>query len=728
MKKIKKILVVLISLFLFVSCDTQGHASFQKNVLTPISDILQTGSGTYNIEGSITKIKRNDDSLMNIWIQNYNEKQQDDDAILVKSDKTFFNVGEFIKVTGKYEENNGLPQLIASSIGIQNGTDNYLHQPLEIEDEQWSLYSKKLLNRLVKVKNGILTSLSYHETSQNIFGQLQWQSLLIDVRAQADSVENTQKMMKALQNAKDKGVNVTLTGILEPNLDQSGYQILVLDENDIKISASIGDKSLQIYAINDFHGSVIANQNEAGIVKVGSFLKVKKEEEDAVLLNSGDLWQGSIESNLNHGELLTDCMNEIGFDAFTLGNHEFDWGADYIQRNRQRKSKDNYQTPFLAANIYNYDIDNKIALDYANLGNEYTIKTMDNGLKVGIIGVIGKDQITSISSQYADNYTFKDPTPIIKNLSDKLRVEQEVDVVLLDCHTNQESIKETSELGEDASGITSISTISNKRYVDAVFCAHSHYDETDYVNGVPFIQGSCNGKLISSVTLSVATNGNVTCEQYDNLNASSIAISKEDPTLRNLVDTYKENSDAVGKEVLGKISGSLNKSSTLVNLVCAAMASFAEQNHIDIDYAIANTGRANLSAGNVTYAQLYKALPFDNQIYILEVDGSDIRNELQYGNCMYRVNPNLLSNNRRYTIAVLDYLALHRNTNRDYNYFRSMTIIDFYKKTGYEIYNYRDLTADYLRQFNNTIDTSLFDSSNPHHDISKLTTVVNFTD
>ena len=736
MKKFKKALMFVLSLFLLSSCNLfdnsksdstnssnlSSDSSFSTDI-TAIRDVIDSTGGKYTIEGTITKVRLNEDDA-DIWIQNYNDTTQDDDAILIKNAPRYYNPGEFVKVTGTYGLVNDLPTITSEKMSVQSGSDSHLHAPLKMTSTLFNDYSKYLLNRLVKIENAIIVSLSYYEDSNNVLANLNFSGLTIEVRVQCGNATSTVNIKNEMQKAKDKGANVNLTGLLEVNLDKDGFQVLVIDEADFSMDAIIGEQSLQIYAINDFHGSVVPNGNEAGILKVGSFLKEKKETEDAILINSGDLWQGSIESNLNHGELLTDCMNEIGFDCFTLGNHEFDWGATFIERNRNRKSKDNYQTPFLAANIYNYDINKKEVLDFANLGNKYTIKTMENGLKVGIIGVIGEDQITSISSQYADAYTFENPTPIIKELSDKLRVEQEVDVVLLSCHTNQESIK--GALGEDSEGITLVSSVSNKRYVDAVFCAHSHYDETDYVNGVPFIQGGSNGKYISSVKLSIGSAGNISCDNYENLNATRVSYTKADETLNELVNTYKAQSDIAGSEVVGKLSGQLTKSDTLVNFVCAAIANYAAENDIEIDYAIANTGRANIS-GSVTYASLYKALPFDNKIYVIEASGSDISKEARY-NAMYRVNPQAINNNKRYKVAVLDYLAFHRNSRRNYDYFLEAVLVSEFIKSGYEIYNYRDLTADYMRSFGNaTIDVSNYTDTNLHHDTSKLTTNVTFS-
>ena len=270
--------------------------------------------------------------------------------------------------------------------------------------------------------------------------------------------------------------------------------------NVIKKNENINGE-INLFAMNDFHGSIIENDEELGFLKQGTFFKNKSEEDNTLILNSGDMWQGSIESNSNYGEFLTKAMNYIEFDSFTLGNHEFDWGKQYIINNRSLFDQTTkYSTPFLGANIYNYDIESKTTLSHADdICEDYVIKDLENGLRVGIIGIIGENQITSISSQFADEFTFVDSLPIIKNLSDELRINKKCDVIILDGHASQEQI---------SSEVTSTSSLSNKKYVDAVFCAHSHQYENVVINGVPFVQGASNGKSYSEIHLRVS-NGNV---------------------------------------------------------------------------------------------------------------------------------------------------------------------------------------------------------------------------
>lgn len=465
---------------------------------------------------------------------------------------------------------------------------------------------------------------------------------------------------------------------------------------------------VHLYAMNDFHGAVNAQSNELGLLKNGTFFKEKGKEDNTLILNSGDMWQGSLESNINYGEFLTKAMNSIEFDCFTLGNHEFDWGGNYIASNKTLyDSTTNYQTPFLAANIYNYDINNHQVLSHADeLGQEYVVRTLENGLRVGIIGVIGEDQITSISSQFADSYTFLNPTEIIKNLSDELRSEKNCDVIVVDAHASYDQVDKS---------ITDVSSKTNKKYADAVFCAHSHQYENYVNNDVPFVQASCNGKAYSEIHLKV-TNGNVSLVSSDNSGTAS-NITKYDESLTSLYNEYKTIADKIGNEKLAYLdeamSSSCNYEGSLPKLITKAMAIEASTQGFNVDFAICNQARAWLQKGNITYTALAKSMPFNNEMYVMKVKGSTLKRQLTY-NSFYRVIEESISTSKTYTIVVIDYLALHRNSNREYDYFSGFEMVGKLTKNGYAFYTYRDMVAEYLR-INKSITASDYSSYNDSH-------------
>ncbi len=467
-----------------------------------------------------------------------------------------------------------------------------------------------------------------------------------------------------------------------------------------KITAT-SSRTVDFYAINDFHGEVDKLSTVAGYLS-----EVKYNNENTVLLNSGDMFQGSMESNSNYGSLLTQCMDDVGFDAFTYGNHEFDWGLSVMENLSASSS-----TPFLGANIYHWDSATKTWGSFASeLAQEYVVKTLPNGLRIGIIGVIGKDQITSISSNLVQTIGFKDPAEVVPQLSQKLREELKCDIVVVSAHTGEETFLENSSFD-----IT--------RYVDAVFCAHTHKNEVSIKNGVPFIQGGSSGEYVSHVTLSVDDNGNVSCTNRQNIKYSSAWPNKV--SVQNLIDNSNEQLAQEANEVLATLDGTLDADEGLPRLVCHAIANYVQQNYADqnVVLSMTNKGRSDLYGGELTYSELYEAVPFDNVIYIARVSGADILKEAGYGsNFVWRISGEAIenSNDVYYNIAVIDYLLFHQNSERNYDYFPSAFQNDFepiaLENENFDgVYNYRFLTRDFLREqgeINCAIYNNIFDRTN----------------
>lgn len=723
MKKIYHF-IVLFLIILLPSCH-QSSLRSENPITLPdhisIHEMMQQGEGNYTIVGYIIKTQTFQNNTR-MWIQNENTNGQKETILLTscQTNGQYLQKGDWIVANGFYTIEQSLPIMKQPQIEKIDTLSPSSIEALSMTENQWQNLDFFDLNQYISFDN---VSILAMDELTNTF-QINFSSMFITGNIDCYEPILTNHLFSSLKEKMESNQKVSLKGFIDINDVGTCYQFKVVDYQDItNYPLKEKPKTISLYGINDFHGAVLENGNEMGVVQLGSFLKTKKAEGNTLLINSGDYFQGSIESNYNYGALLTDCMNEIEFDCFTLGNHEFDWGVSMIQNNQKRKGDNGYQTPFLAANIYQYDMDSKEIGDYAQLGEKYTIKTLENGLKVGIIGVIGKDQITSISSQHVDDYIFLDPIPIIQDLSDELKTKKDVDVVIVDCHTDQDSITENASIFKQAK-ITSISPVSNQRYVDAVFCAHTHQNESQILNGVPFIQTSGYGRSISNIELEVDENGNVSCTTYTNLYSLDIKYTDED--LHQIVEKYTTITDTVGQEVLTQTSATLDRYGTLIHVVTAAMADYAKNNDIEIDYAIANSGRADIDAGEMTYAELYRSLPFDNEIYIIETSGRSIKNQLNYSsNMMYRLNLEPLYNDETYTIAVLDYLALHRNTDREYNYFPDAKIIGKYTHEEYELFNYRDLTAEFLRNIE-FLNVNLYSYEQPQHNKDLLNQRVTF--
>ena len=134
--------------------------------------------------------------------------------------------------------------------------------------------------------------------------------------------------------------------------------------------------TLQIVGFNDFHGNTLDSETGLGISKTASVInEVTNNKLNTIILSQGDMWQGSAESNLTKGFIVTDWMSEQGFVSMTLGNHEFDWGEERIRENAAIAN-----FPFLGINVYNRSTNERP--DYC----QPSVIVQKNGVKVGMMG------------------------------------------------------------------------------------------------------------------------------------------------------------------------------------------------------------------------------------------------------------------------------------------------------------------------------------------------------
>jgi 2',3'-cyclic-nucleotide 2'-phosphodiesterase (5'-nucleotidase family) len=125
--------------------------------------------------------------------------------------------------------------------------------------------------------------------------------------------------------------------------------------------------SFDVFAINDLHGRLTDTADQPGLDELSTYLKLQPK--NTILLSTGDMWQGTSESNLTRGFIITDWMNRMDFTAMTVGGHEFDWGEEWLQKNIQMA-----QFPFLGINVYNRETDERVDYCQSSLVAEYISK------------------------------------------------------------------------------------------------------------------------------------------------------------------------------------------------------------------------------------------------------------------------------------------------------------------------------------------------------------------
>ena len=422
-----------------------------------------------------------------------------------------------------------------------------------------------------------------------------------------------------------------------------------------------GTLTVDIYATNDIHGQIESDGYRMSLATLGTYMKRRSQDDNTLLIDQGDSWQGSIYSNYNRGALVNDVMCAAHYDARTVGNHDFDWGVDALKANTAR-SYNGYTIPVLAANVYDYNFSTKTegSVFQSDIGQKTVTYTLENGLKVGIVGIIGRDQITSITSSYVQDICFKAHIPIIKEEATKLRNEG-CDIVILSAHTGQEDLT--------GNGLN--------EYIDLALCGHTHQRESTSESGVYYTQFGAYANNIGHIELTYDLESkSVTKTVIDSLSRSQIenSIIAPDSEISSIINKYNSECSAEAEVVLANnVTSSFSQSGESVNLMCRAiMDRCIDEGYNDVILSYCNTARKALPYGMWKYSDIYNSFPFDNTVYIVNIKGSDILREVKgYNNVCYnssfdyQINPN-----NYYKIACLDYLLFHTNDSRYYDYFR----------------------------------------------------------
>ena len=435
---------------------------------------------------------------------------------------------------------------------------------------------------------------------------------------------------------------------------------------------------IDFYALNDLHGKLDDASGCVGVDELTTYLKnAYKTDDAAILLSSGDMWQGSSESNLTKGAIITEWMNELDFVSMTLGNHEFDWGVEYIESNANLA-----EFPFLAINI----VEKRTGERPEYLDSSVLIERC--GIKIGIIGAIG-DCKSSISAGNVTDVDFKVGsalTNLVKAEANKLR-SQGADFIVYSIHDG------------DGSDSYDYSMVLSDGYVDLVFEGHSHWS---YVNqdsyGIYHLQNGGYDDGISHVEISY----NTARDEYDVniaeiVDSSSYQNLEDDPSVDALLDKY-EQVISVAKRPVGFNSG--RKSGTAVRQLVADLYLEAGLKKWSDEYDIVLGGGfisirspGYLKSGEIIYGDLMDILPFDNTVVLCSVSGSKLLSQfINSTHYSYFISLSDYGEDIKSSVDPSDTYYIVTDTYCSEFAPNGLTVIDVLEEGVYA----RDLIADYI--------------------------------
>lgn len=403
---------------------------------------------------------------------------------------------------------------------------------------------------------------------------------------------------------------------------------------DAASKAPVQKRTITVLHVNDVHGCVdpvidpkISENSKVGsLARLASVIKKARAEdpEHTILLNGGDLAEGSMLSYLSRGAGFCKAMHALNFDAVTLGNHDFAWGqqalADMLKA---------FDVPLVLANVIH--LSDGTVLDGAK---PYRIIERD-GVKIGILGLDTPDIRHFVAANKLENLTFRKAAKTVKYYVPIMR-EAGADVVIV-----------LSHIGYD----NDLKLAGKVKGVDLIVGAHSHtvLKEGSMTGKVPIVQAGFSAKYMGRVKLNLE--GQPGRWNVVGCKAELVPVIcsevEPDPEVEEILKPYRAEAGKVGGRIVCKASEDIHfahREAAKLNQIHADSILKAARERTDTQpgfdapgtekplFGICNSRslRGSLPKGDVTYRDVYSALPFTEENYVtMKVSGQAVLDEIE---------------------------------------------------------------------------------------------------
>ena len=388
--------------------------------------------------------------------------------------------------------------------------------------------------------------------------------------------------------------------------------------------ANLRFPSLRVLETSDFHGAILPGPPErrtrrtigGSAVLAAHIARLRAENpQGTVLIDGGDLFQGTMISNLQFGRPVVEQMNALGYAAAAIGNHEFDWTADTLAR-RVREMR----FAMLGANMTQKKDGRRPRWARAD-----TVLTL-RGVKIGVLGLCYRFTPTVTLAANVAHLKFADDSTTAARLVPALRKRESPDVVLVVGHIPAET--DSTRRANSGDLLRLARAIPG---VDAWFGGHSHNRVLDTIAGVPVMIPGSHGQIVAVCDLVVDPVAHRVVERSARLVTTYADEVEPDSAMAARVARWNANVAPLAALPVGRNARLLGRGgpeSAIGDLVCDAMR---EASGVDVVFQNSGGLRADLPEGVVTKGAVYEVMPFENTIFTLELTAAEVRRALEDG-------------------------------------------------------------------------------------------------
>ena len=434
-------------------------------------------------------------------------------------------------------------------------------------------------------------------------------------------------------------------------------------------------KTITILQTSDLHGYLMPwdyytnEPAELGLAKIATLVERERAEHPhLILIDNGDTIQGSplahyynkIDTQSPHP--IATAFNTLGFDAVSLGNHDFDFKMEVLSR-----WVNQLDAPVVCANL--------LKPDGFPAFKAYLIKEV-NGVKIGILGLTTAAVCNWLPSENFGELSIVDPVQTAKEYVPQIR-QQGADIVIVAQHTgwtktpkdyrsNPESwlssIDTWKTTGSTVNENITIELAEKVAGIDIILAGHSHINVPKAViNNVLIAEPSYWGKALSKYTVKLARQGKnwqIVEKDATNLSVKNIEplhrfVRLFQPQHQQVLSYLNQPIGEAKSEFFGGMAARFH-GSALAHLINTIQRSAAQSMGYPVDISLTSifTNQSKIKAGEITLRDAYNIYVYDNRLFVLEITGDILRRALEKNAAYFkRVNPEELPESPEEIIA-----------------------------------------------------------------------------
>ena len=405
-----------------------------------------------------------------------------------------------------------------------------------------------------------------------------------------------------------------------------------------------GEKTITILGTSDMHGNIWgfsyednAETTNNGMARLYTYIQqVRAENPNTILIDAGDDIQGTIMTDDLYNKTpeephpVITAMNYMGYDAMTLGNHEFNWGIPTMQTILSQA-----EFPVLAANVTGADGE-------LVTGAGWTIVERD-GVKVAIIGVVTPDvPIWDGGKDGIDDAVYEAANVAVGNAIDEIG--GQADVIVVSAHMGM-----YAEFDEEGGSDSAQKILDDNPEIDVLQVAHNHVTVNEK-QGDTVIGGVRNGgREIARFDLTLDAENNVVDSAVTIVDMEGVEPSQEIREIPLVAEAHQKTIDYIaggtdesGEPLppLGSTTAKFQPENEIRGIPAGRVMDTAvmdlinkvqlENSGADVSAAALFKDTSDLPQGDINYGNIFDIYKFDNTLYRVKVTGAELKAYMEW--------------------------------------------------------------------------------------------------